>query len=89
MHTLCDKQNLRGLTVGLRAAVKVECVKGIWHLRDIVVAKPDVRWVSCKAKVQFLAPDGAILTSGKDVDLFVTSETCDPWHMVIERELGW
>jgi hypothetical protein len=90
LHTLCDKENLRELRIGLRAAVSVERVGGIWHLRDIVVAKPDTLWVPCKPKIQFLAQDDkTILTNGKDIELLVTSGTFDPWHLITERGDFW
>lgn len=86
MHTLYDKELFWEQRLGLRAAVQVHFANGIWHLCNIVIAKPDVLWVPCKPKAQFLAQDGkTMLTNKKDFDLLVTSETFDPWHMVTER----
>lgn len=85
MNSLTDPKDLYPYQFGMRAAREVEVIGKVPYLRDIVVTRHDVTWVRVKNGIKFVDVDGSILENGKDLELFVTVGSIDPWHLVTER----
>lgn len=77
-----------------RAAVKVRVEKDTLVICEpeddehpnIIVAKLDTQWSELPERVKVCGPDGKVIKPSKGKKFYVTVETFDPFHAVMEAD---
>lgn len=92
MHFLRKSEVYARTLTRPRAAVKVKLEKDKLVVSgpddegkpNIFVAKMDTQWAKVPDRIKVVGPDGKVIKPSKGTSFYVSTETFDPYHMVLE-----